>query len=298
MLLLNCHFFFSLFHSFSLSLLAFFHTCHYRSSHLPGSMQPITVVKQFLNRTTPSIPIPQDIDDDPASHSESWLLISQTTEDPEVLPTSIATVACQTSASPQPLYERPRSSLEKNRLLHRAEALPPPSFKPKSKIPRLHCGGLQAHELHCFASSLTTVCAPNPAQAATFLRPTAKSLPSPATFRKAVTSLQSTIDKGKSDAQRARSFLRDIFYEIRFSSKLFCEIHNSAFIDQHINRIADSLGTGGLLMHVQVWNHWACWCQCHSYPPAEAPLFLWSWIVYTLQIISIERKIPNLQEPE
>ena len=27
-------------------------------------------------------------------------------------------------------------------------------------------------------------------------------------------------------------------------------------------------------MYVQVWNHWACWCQCHSYPPAEAPLSL------------------------
>ena len=23
-------------------------------------------------------------------------------------------------------------------------------------------------------------------------------------------------------------------------------------------------------MYVQVWNHWACWCQCHSHPPAEA----------------------------
>ena len=240
----------------------FFHMCHYRSSHLPGSMQPIAIVKRFLNGTTPSIPLPQDIDDDPASHSESRLLISQTTEDLEVLPTSIATVACQTSASPQPLYERPRSSLEKNHLLHRAEALPPPSFEPKSKLPRLHYGGLH------------TVCAPNPAQAATFLRPIAKSLPSPATFRKAVTSLQSTIDEDESDAERARSFLPDIFYEIGFSSKLYCEIHNSAFIDQRINRIADSLGTGGLLMYVQVWNHWACWCQCHSYPPAEAPLSL------------------------
>ena len=171
---------------------------------------------------------------------------------------------------PHNLYERPRSSLEKNRLLHRAEALPPPSFKPKSKLPRLHYGGLQ----HCFESSLTTACAPSPAQAATFLRPTAKSLPSPATFRKAITSLQSTIDKDESDAERARSFWRDIFYEIGFSSKLYCEIHNSAFIDQHINRIGDSLGTGGLLMYVQVWNHWACWCQCHSYSPAEAPLSL------------------------
>ena len=147
---------------FFFSDFSFSHACHYRSSHLLGSMQPITIVKRFLNRTTPSIPLPDDIDDDPASHSESWLLISQTTEDLEVLPTSIATVACQTSASPQPLYEKPRSNLEKNRFLHRTEALPPPLFKPKSKLPRLHYGGLQAPELHCFSSSLTTVCAPNP----------------------------------------------------------------------------------------------------------------------------------------
>ena len=129
-------------------------------------------------------------------------------------------------------------------------------------------------ELHCFSSSLTAVCAPNPTQAVIFLGPTAKSLPSPATFRKAATSLQSTINKDESDAERARSFLRGIFYEIGFWSKLYCEVHNSAFLDQHINRIADSLGTGRLLMYVQVWNHWACWCQCHSYPPAEAPLSL------------------------
>ena len=144
----------------------------------------------------------------------------------------------------------------------------------RSKLPRLQYGGLQAPELHFFASSLTTACAPNPTQAATFLKPTAKSLHSPATFCKAVTSLQSTINKDESDAERAKSFLRDILYAIGFSSKLYCEIHNSAFIDQRINRIADSIGTGGLLMCVQVWNHWACWCQCHSYPPAEAPLSL------------------------
>ena len=184
-----------------------------------------------------------------------------------MLPTSAtSSVACQTMASPLPFYETPRSNLEKNRLLHRTDALPPPSFRPKSKLPRLQYGGLQAPELHCFTSSLATDNVTELTQAAIFLKATAKSLPSPATFRKAVTSLQSTVNKGESDAERARSFLRDIFYEIGFSSKLFCEIHNSAFIEQHINRIADSLGTGGLLMYVQVWNHWACRCQCHSYP--------------------------------
>ena len=27
-------------------------------------------------------------------------------------------------------------------------------------------------------------------------------------------------------------------------------------------------------MYLQVWNHWACWCQFHSAIPAEAPLSL------------------------
>ena len=38
--------------------------------------------------------------------------------------------------------------------------------------------------------------------------------------------------------------------------KHFCEIHNSEFLDQHIGRIADSLGTGGLLAYLQIWNHY------------------------------------------
>ena len=129
-------------------------------------------------------------------------------------------------------------------------------------------------ELHCFTSSLTASSETDTQIYNSFVRPTAKSLHSPATFRKATTSLQSTAQKDESEADRARSLLRDIFYDVGFSSKLYCEIYTSAFIDQHINRIADSLGTGGLLMYVQVWYHWACWCQCHSSLPAEAPLSL------------------------
>ncbi len=222
---------------------------HDRSPFSFGSMQPITIVKRFLNRTTPSIPLPEDIGDEPT------------------------TVACQTSA-PLQFQEEPRSSLKKNVPLHHEEALQPPSFKPRSKLPRLHYGGLQIPELHCFASSLTTSDTAHPQKADVFFKPTATSLASPATFRKAAISLQSTANEDESDAERARSFLREVFYEIRFSSKLYCEIHNSQFIDQHIDRIADSPGTGGLLMYVQVWNHWARWCQCHSIPPAEAPLSL------------------------
>ena len=242
---------------------------------ISGSMKPITIVKRFLNRTTPPIPLPNDTDEDSNSQSGSWLLLSQSAEDPEVPPTSsTTTVGCQTRASPQLSYDKPRSSLNTLRFHNDTEALSPPSFSPKSKLPRLQYGGLQVPKLHCFESSLTMEDIPETPPTNLFLRPTAKSLPSPATFRKVVTSLQSTVNKDDSEAVRARSLLRDIFYEIGFSSKLFCEIHNSAFIEQHINRIADSLGTGSLLMYVQVWSHWACWCQCHSHPPAEAPLSL------------------------
>ncbi len=220
-----------------------------------------------LSRTAPSTPLPSDIDVELGSTSESWLLISQSHEDPRVHPSS-ATVACQTSTLLHS-QEVPRSNLKKT--------LPLQATNLQTKIQTskitLHYGGLEAPELHCFSSSLTTHCDTQPQSIDYFTRPTAKSLPSPATFRKAATSLQSTAQKDESDADRARTLLRDIFYEIGFSSKLFCDIYNSAFIDQHINRIADRLGAGGLLMYIQVWNHWA-WCQCHSSLPAEAPLWL------------------------
>ena len=61
---------------------------------------------------------------------------------------------------------------------------------------------------------------------AIFVKPTPKSLPFPASFRKTLTALQST-DKDHSESERARSQLRDIFFEIQFSSKLFREIQNS-----------------------------------------------------------------------
>ena len=187
-----------------------------------GSMKPITIAKKFLNRTTPPIPLPNDIDEDSNSQSGSWLLLSQSAEDPEVPPTSsTTTVGCQTRASPQLSYDKPRSSLNTLCFHNDTEALSPPSFSPKSKLPRLQYGGLQVPKLHCFESSLTMEDIPE----------------TPPT-------------------------------------NLFLRIHNSAFIEQHINRIADSLGTGGLLMYVQVWSHWACWCQCHSHPPAEALLSL------------------------
>ncbi len=67
-----------------------------------------------------------------------------------------------------------------------------------------------------------------------------------------MTMIQSTAEKDFSEAQRARSQLRAIFYEIQFSSRLFCEIHNSEFLKQHTDRVADSLGTGGLLAFIHL----------------------------------------------
>ena len=179
-----------------------------------------------------------------------------------------------------PNYGIPTSFLRNPTFQHgeksssRRDRCTPTSYIPRSKIPKLRYGGLQSPNLHCFASSLNINYTEDTPQASTQLKATAKSLPSPSTFRKIVTSLHSTANKGESDSEWARSSLRDIFYDIGFSSKPFCEIHNSASIDQRINRIADSLGTGGLLMYIQVWNHWACWRHCHSHPAAEAPLSL------------------------
>ena len=129
-----------------------------------------------------------------------------------------------------------------------------PSLAPKSKLPKLNYGGLQAPQLHCFATSLQSKSSLHTPKSVQYLKPTPKSLPSPASCRKAITVVQSTSDKDASEAERARSQLRAIFYEIQFSSKLFCETHNSEFLDQHIHRVADRLGTGGFLAYIQIWN--------------------------------------------
>ena len=174
---------------------------------------------------------------------------------------------CQTLPSMQPFYTCPRSCIK--RALGPSDDVPPPapSFKPK-----FICW--PPPKLQCFATPLIGSPLSISAQKTTFLKPTPKSLPSPTSFRKIMTQLQSTSDKDSSEAERARSQLRNIYREIRFSSKLFCETHSSEFLDQHIDRIAASFGTGGLLAYLQIWNHWACWCQCHTHMPAEAPLSL------------------------
>ena len=74
-------------------------------------MQPFTFFRRPLSRTASSTPPPDDIVDELGSPSESWLLISQSHEDPRVHPSS-ATVACQTS-TPLHSQEVPRSNFKK-----------------------------------------------------------------------------------------------------------------------------------------------------------------------------------------
>ena len=216
-------------------------------------MKPINVLRSFLTRATTSMS--DEIDEESMSPSGSWLLLSHSTKD-NVIPIQASTAdrSCQTQQNSPVTSPTPRSTISSLDLHSGKGALSPPVFLPKSRLPRLHYGGFQTPDLHCFTSSLSPTETPATRDTTRFLQPTAKSLPSPATFRKATAALQSTIQKDEMEAVRARSLLVDIFCEIGFASKLFAEIHTSAFVE-HINRIADSLGTGGFLMYIQVWNH-------------------------------------------
>ena len=237
-------------------------------------MFPVTVVNRFLKRQTPQIPLPPNIDEEYDSRSDSWLLVSKSQSsprDPQAQTTS--SIACQTSSFSETTEHRPRSQVRDD-LYDEQDALPPPSFRPRSKLPKLHYGGLPKPPLHCFTSSRTPLDPPVSTPPFKFLRASAKSIPSPSGFHHPTQKLRSTEEREKDDSAKAKDSLRNIFYEIGFASKLYCEIHQSAFIDQHIDRIADSLGTGGLLMYIQVWNHWACWCSCFSHTPADVPLSL------------------------
>ena len=136
-------------------------------------------------------------------------------------------VACQTT-TPLPAQDQPRTNLKKNLLLHREEPLQPPLSNSKLNFQDYimevskHLNYIASHPLLLQAQiqrhrSTTPSCDPLPSR-----------FPSPATFRKATTSLQSTAQKDESDADLARSLLRDIFYDVAFSSKLYCEIYTSA----------------------------------------------------------------------
>ncbi len=219
-------------------------------------MRPITIVKRFLKGETPSIPIPPGIEDEVVSNpsTASWLLISQSPTRQRSNPiTSTKEAECQTMSALQPFYSRPRACIKRSLGLSGDTPRPAPSFLPRSKVPKLNVGGLQPPKLHCFATSM---------------------LSSPTSFRKILLHYSQRPTKTFLNQKELVLNLRDIFYEIQFPSKLFCEIHNAEFLDQRTNRIADSLSTGGLMAYLQIWNHWACWCQCHHQIPAEAPLSL------------------------
>ena len=148
----------------------------------------------------------------------------------------------------------------------------------KSKPPTFHLGGLDAPVLHSFASPTKTERTTLDPPILRILQASAKCLPSPARFHHPSRTSQTTEARESAESNKAKDRLKEIFYDIGFSSKLFCEIHDSEFADQHIERIGESLGTGGLLMYLQVWHHWACWCHLHStiYQPRHPYLLYWT----------------------
>ena len=68
-------------------------------SYFRTLMFPVTVVKRFLNRQVPTIPLPRDIEEDITSNAGSWLLISKSSDTPNT-----AAAACQTSPV-QPIFD-------------------------------------------------------------------------------------------------------------------------------------------------------------------------------------------------
>ena len=235
-------------------------------------MFPVTVVKRFLHRNVPSIPLPPDIDDTLDSASDSWIL--PTSNPRSQSKTTLCSVACQTSVDTGH-HTLPRSR-PRDFSPYDDDALPPPKFRMKSQPPRFHLGGLEVPVLKPFASPISLRRSTTNLTIPKLLQASAKRLPSPTKFHHPVKTTQSTEAKESVESDKAKNLLKSVFYEISFSRKLFCEIHDSHFAEQHIERIGDSLGTGGLLIHVPpgIWNHWACWCHFHPTIPAEAPLAL------------------------
>lgn len=251
-------------------------------------MLPVTVVKRFLNRQVPTVPLPPDIDEDLTSNAGSWLVVSETRKPP-----CTASIACQTSSESQLQVVKPRARL-RDYIFEESQALPPPKFRPKSRLPQLHYNGLQKPSLHCFTSSLSTPTVVDTPAQSRLLQASAKSLPSPANFHRPIKRRQSTEEQESSEADRARE-LREIFYCIGFSSKLYCEIHQSAFIDQHIDRIADSLGAGGLLMYLRSGNTGAAGAVVTIFS-LQKPHFHWSSTTFMFPITGRKRKIQSHPE--
>ena len=145
-------------------------------------MFPVTVVKRFLNRNVPNIPLPPDIDDNLDSASDSWILVSKPTSSSRSrTEPSFSSVACQTVTN-KPLQQTSPRSRPRDYSPYDRQALPPPKFRMKSKPPRFHLGGLDLPDLQHFASSTPPKRTTTDPPVLKLLQASAKHLPSPSKF--------------------------------------------------------------------------------------------------------------------
>jgi len=96
----------------------------------------------------------------------------------------------------------------------------------KSKPPTFHLGGFDALVLRPFASPTTTKEIASDPPILRILQALAKHFPSPAKFHHRTRTSQTTEAKESVESDKAKDRLNEIFYDIGFSSKLFCEIHD------------------------------------------------------------------------
>ena len=134
-------------------------------------------------------------------------------------------------------------------------ALPPPKFRMKSKPPTFHLGGLDAlvSTTICFEnnnqdSHVRSSCVKDPSgfsnkvyhhQLSSIILPEPHKPPKP---------------KNRWNQTKPKKLSRKSSTTSASPAKIFCEIHDSQFADQHIDRIGDSPGTGGLLMYLACWH--------------------------------------------
>ena len=258
-------------------------------------MRPINLLRGLLTHNTTSTS--DEPDDEQGSLSGSWLFFSNSNEE-NVTPTRVTTTdqSCQTQPNSTLATSTPRSTVRPLDAHSTKAALPPPTFLPKSKLPRLHYGGLTTPDLHCFGSSLTPTATPVISNSPTFLEPTAKSLPSPATFRKATTTLQSSTQKTR------WKLLEPALGSWVYFMKL----------DLHPNSCPKSIpqplwnNTSIALPTAWVLEAYSCTFKYGIIGLTGVnatlflqlkPLYLLSSIIYMPPITSNARKIPNLPEP-
>lgn len=172
-------------------------------------MFSVTVVKRFLNRNVPNIPLPPDIDDNLDSASDSWILVSKPTSSSrsQTGPTTNS-VACQTKTERPLLKASPRS--RRRDYTPHDQALPPPKFRMKSKPPRFHVGGLDAPVLQPFTSSTSSKRTTADPPVLKILQASAKHLPSPTKFHHPTRTSQSSEAKESMESDRAKDLLKTI----------------------------------------------------------------------------------------